>query len=41
MYSLIRGLCDLMSMKLVTNEGLVEVALEYYFDLVLATNVAT
>jgi len=28
-------------MQLVTNEGLVEVVLEYYFDLVLATNVAT
>ena len=40
MYFLIRGLYDLLSMQLVTNEGLVEVVLEYYFDLVLATNVA-
>ena len=31
----------LLSMQLVINEGLVEVVLEYYFDLVLATNVAT
>ena len=35
------GLYNLLSMQLVTNEGLVEVVLEYYFDLVLATNVAT
>ena len=41
MYFLIRGLCNLLSIQLVTNEGLVEVVLEYYFDLVLATNVAT
>lgn len=31
----------LLSMQLVINERLVEVVLEYYFDLVLATNVAT
>ena len=41
MYFLIRGLCNLLSVQLVTNEGLVEVVLKYYFDLVLAANVAT
>ena len=41
MYFLIRGLCNLLSIQLVPNEGLVEVVLKYYFDLVLATNVAT
>ena len=36
-----KGLYNLLSMQLVTEEGLVEVVLKYYFDLVLATNVAT